>query len=243
LDAQKTRFRSLDAWFRSAQGVEVGHFFTSELNHLKDLLRGEVLLQLGGELSWLHDLHFNHKWCAAPYLNQSSTVITAFNQLPLERNSVDCIVAPLVMEAFTKSDSPIDEIDRVLKPMGHVIFFGVTPLSLWGFAIQLRRLSCYGHLAAKPRSLLLLKRAFLHRGYVQCHLSTFYYIPPLSSKKWMDKLNVLNELGKIISPAPAGFYCLVLQKYQAIQPNFILNPLNNTAWNGNGSLQPAARAF
>lgn len=242
-DAQKTRFRALDDWFKTPQGIDLGSAFTRELTSLNEFLHGETLLQLGhcGENPWLKALHYTHKWYATPYVNSSSTLISSFNQLPLDRNSVDCIIAPLIMEAFTHQKNPLDEIDRILKPMGYAIFLGIYPLSLWGLFIRLKRNFCFGPLPGKPTSVFFVKRTMLHCGYIQCNLSSFYYIPPVSTKKWLDKLEIFNELGKMISPCPAGFYCLVMQKQEESHPDLLLNEIENKQRDCSSLLQPACQ--
>lgn len=242
-DAQKSRFRALDNWFNSPQGIDLSEAFLSELAHLNEFLYGETLLQLGncGDNTWLQSLHYTHKWRATPYVLPSSTLITSFNQLPIDRNSVDCILAPLIMEAFSHKKNPIDEIDRILKPMGYVVFFGINPISLWGLFVRLRRYSCFGSLTGKPSSVFFIKRAMLHRGYIQCNFSNFYYIPPVSSIKWLDKLEILNELGKMISPCPAGFYCLVMQKQQEANTDLLLSAVEDELWEGKTALRPACQ--
>ena len=118
----------------------------SELAHLNEFLYGETLLQLGssGGDSWLKTLHYSHKWYATPYMNSSSSLITSFTQLPIDRDSVDCVIAPLVLEGFG-SKNPIDEIDRILKPMGYVVFFGINPMSLWEFLYAYDDFHVLGH--------------------------------------------------------------------------------------------------
>lgn len=240
-DAKKAGFLALDDWFSKPQGIDIADFFSAELHHLNGLLYGETLLQLGrcGKNPWLRPLHYTHKWQATYYPHSSSTLVSSFNQLPLDRNSVDCIIAPLVIEAYETPKSPIDEIDRILKPMGHVVFFGINPFSLWNLQLHLKGLSCFGPLKAKAKSVLSLNHLLLHRGYVQSYLSSFYYLPPVSSQKWLDKLQILNELGKMISPCPSGFYCLVMQKQQEIHPDFDLIK-DEEVWNKRRLFQPIA---
>lgn len=104
----KIRFQALRNWFLSDQGRHVGQAFTAELAPLAEFLYGETLLQFGdcGDNPWLHPLHYSHKWLASPFYDSSSSVITAFNSMPFDRNSVDCIIAPLAMEAFTHKKIP-----------------------------------------------------------------------------------------------------------------------------------------
>ena len=123
------------------------------------------------------------------------------------------------MEALGGGKNPIDEIDRVLKPMGYAILFGINPLSFWGGALAMQRLACFGPSKATLISSFALTRMMLHRGYRQCALTGFYYIPPVSNDYLIQKLAFLNEMGKMIWPFPAGFYCLIVQKYQYRSPS------------------------
>lgn len=226
LDEQKTKFQALNKWFFSDQGLNVAQAFSNELTSLRGLLYGERFLQLGslGDNTLSKRLRFQQKWVATPDVNADTTVITLLNQLPLERDSVDCIIAPLTMDAFSHEKNPIDEMDRVLKPMGYIVFFGINPFSLWGAWLRFAHSTCFGETKSRPKSVLSIKRAMINRGYIQCYLSNFYYIPPVTRKKWIDKLEILNVAGKMISPIPAGFYCLVVQKHQE---NFIpLTPIS-----------------
>jgi hypothetical protein len=216
LSDQKIRFQALCDWFQSSQGAHVGKAFAAELIPLTDLLYGDSLLQLGNSANnpWLHSLRYHHKWVATPYSDSKSDIITAFDAIPLERNSVDCILAPLTMQAFTHKINPLDEMDRILKPMGFIVFLGINPFSLWNFFMHFGKHSCFGTLSPHSMSFFFIKRAMLHRGYIQCSFSSFYFIPPVYKEQWIHRLEFLNEVGKMMWPSPAGFYCLVMQKFE-----------------------------
>ncbi len=221
LDEQVTKYSALDAWFKTAQGNCVAQAFFNELQQINGHLKGERLLQLGtcGENLWFSLFKFHYKWLVNPsVVPRVTTSVSSLTSLPFERDSMDCIIAPLSLEAFPQGKNPIDEIDRVLKPMGYVIFFGINPCSFWGAALALQRLNCFGHAPGTLTSSLSLKRTMLQRGYKQCALSSFYYIPPIESPFWMKKLEFFNEMGKMIWPFPAGFYCFIAQKYQYSPP-------------------------
>ena len=125
LDEQANKYRELDRWFMTAQGSRVAHAFAAEILHISEQFCGENLLQLGscGENLWLPPLKFRHKWLVTPCaLPQKTSLISSLTMLPIQRDSVDCVIAPLTLEAFACDKNPIDEIDRVLKPMGYAIF-------------------------------------------------------------------------------------------------------------------------
>lgn len=208
------------------QGNRVAHAFVAELMQVSKQLSGGTLLQLGncGENLWLASLNFRHKWVITPSLvPQKSSLIASLNMLPIERDSIDCIIAPLTLEAFSQGKNPIDEIDRLLKPMGYAIFFGINPCSFWGAALRWHRLSCFGSSAVTLTSSLTLKRMMLLRGYRQCALTSFYYIPPVTSEFLIRKLEFFNEMGKMVWPFPAGFYCFIVQKYQSCSPSLLID--------------------
>jgi hypothetical protein len=143
-------------------------------------------------------------------------LVTALNRLPLNRDSVDCILAPLTMNVL--DESLLDEMDRVLKSMGHLIFFGINPWSFWGLRWHWNPLHS---LSTQWTSSFRLKRALSRRGYQTALYHPFYYIPPVQEEGWIQKLEVLNEMGKMIKPFPAGFYCLIVQKHQTASPSLI----------------------
>lgn len=231
LDEQVTRYRALDNWFRIPQGVRVADAFTMELAAIREHLSGKCLLQLGncGTNPWLSMLKFRYQYVVTPCIfPQKSTLVASLTMLPLERDSVDCVVAPLTLEAFSGAKTPIDEIDRVLKPMGHVIFLGMNPFSFWGAALRFGKICCFDNFEAKPTSSLSIKSAMLHRGYRQNALTSFYYIPPVANEFLIKNLAFLNEMGKMIWPFPAGFYCFIAQKHEYCPPSLLTREIRGT---------------
>jgi len=226
LDEQANRYRSLDEWFQIPQGCRVAEAFASELMQLSERLTGNSLLQLGscGNNSWLSALKYRRKFLVSPcVLSKRTALISSLTALPIERDSIDCIVAPLTLEAFSGVKNPLDEIDRVLKPMGYTIFFGFNPYSFWGAALRFGHVRCFGNADTMLTSSLSLRRMMLQRGYRQCALTSFYYIPPVTSESLIHKLEFFNEMGKMIWPFPAAFYCFIVQKYQHIAPNALVD--------------------
>ncbi len=223
-------FLSLDAWFKSAQGSLVAQAFTDELKSTSHLKSGSYLLQLGlgGDNIWLPALNYRHHWIATPAsTHKKNTLLSDIHALPFEKNSIDCIIAPLTIEALMHGKLPIDEIDRILKPMGLIIILGINPISLWGLALSLGCTPCFGARTIIPASSLTLKQQFLNRGYTQMLLSSFYHLPPLKNPKLIKNLAFLNPMGKMLWPLPGGFYCFIAQKYQPIPPAGLMQRLSD----------------
>lgn len=203
--------------------MNVAGAFARELQRMTTLPEGQILLQLGlcGKNPWLSGLPFKYRWILAPWETNQAQIVSSITNLPFDRNSLDCIVAPLTLEAFSSFSNPLDELDRVLKPMGHMVFWGINPFSLWGCWFRYSQSGCFGNTQQWSHSCLSLKQAMNQRGYRQIHLSCFYYIPPFREEKWLNRFEILNEIGKMLSPLPSAFYCLVMQKNQPclIMPN------------------------
>jgi hypothetical protein len=220
LDEQRHRYRALDDWFKTAQGHQVGRAFAL---HRFDV-RGDARLQLGlcGESPWLLEPVFKQTYMATPCLGASdASLIASPDYLPWHQHQFDCVIAPMMIEMFGLLGSPLDEIDRVLKPMGHVIVFGINPLSLWGGAARYHHLPYLGSTELHLHSPMRVKRALEVRGYQLKALETFYYVPPFRKKAWIKKCFFLNEMGKMMTLFPAGFYYLIMQKYTPCTPDVV----------------------
>lgn len=213
---EEQRAEKLHQWFLHPQGIHLANAFALELMGINSLLRGEILLQLGhcGENPWLSDLKYSTQCIVSPCLyTAENTLRASFLELPFEKKSVDAVLMPLSLECFDHKKNPLDEVDRVLKPFGFVIFFGIQPLSIWGLWKRLGKLDRLGFYRAEFFSSFFLKRLLMQRGYLNCYRSYFYYIPPVKHPNWLKRLEILNHLNKLMSPYPAGFFCFIMQKH------------------------------
>lgn len=239
-DELEKKYDALEAWFNTPQGLRVAAAFFAELSPCRNFLHGSKLLQLGscGNNVWLSSLRYRYKWLVSPCDTPAKKTIKAsLSSLPVDRDSIDCVVAPLTIEG-AYDNNLLDEIDRVLKPMGYAVFFGVNPISFWGLALRYHFVSCFGSESVNLTSSFSIKNAMLHRGYKQCVFSSFFYIPPCSNT-WLKHLEFFNTMGKMIWPWPAGFYCLIMQKYNEAHPNVITEPVKKFAFHLTPSFQPA----
>lgn len=225
-EEQKRKEEALETWFGTPHGLRVSRAFSDEMGHAEPLLRGHHLLQIGqcGEHPWLSLLRFRYKWIATLSERPSqTTMVTSMLSLPLERKSMDCIIAPLTMETWSLEERVLDEMDRILKPQGHLVFFGVNPWSFWGAAWRFGVASCYGRQSMSPCSSLWLLHKMRLRGYHYRLLTSFYFIPPMVRAQCLERLDFLNQMGKMLWPYPAGFYCLVVQKKETCPASFLFS--------------------
>lgn len=229
IENQIKHYVALNQWFKTPLGIVVAKEFSRILAPHVDILTGGTLLQLGhcGENNWLNTLKFNDRWVASPFLVLGKNqLLCAFNNLPFPKKSLDCVIVPLTLEPFGSSLSLLDEIDRVLKPMGFIVFFSLNPWSLWGLAMKCGFLRCYDNNKIKMHTPYLLNRYLMHRGYTQFSLINFCYLPPLNKQSLIKKFIFFEEIGKMLWPFPSGLYCYIAQKSEVISPLFITHSIS-----------------
>lgn len=206
--------QNLDNWFLSAQGLDVADGFIHHLAELKQFLQGRHLLQIGsaGKNIWLQHLNYRYKTILAPKnVGVSKNIITNIYSMPIRNESVDCVLMPLILEQIKYPYRLLKEIDNIITPGGFIIILSVNIFSLWGLYMKLRGNKI---LDSKPRLLssFSVKKFLSSLSYMQyCHKS-FYGIPPLKNKQTLEKMEFINEMGKMIWPFSAGFYTLIMQK-------------------------------
>ncbi len=214
-------FDVLSRWFETAQGIHVAEAFSKELKLVSEYMVGNILLQFGAlnDVKLMELLNFRQKILVSPSRQaKQANFFSLIENLALDKNSIDCILAPLTLEMFSDENYPLDEIDRVLKPHGYVIFFGINPCSFWGAAAYLKYMPCLSKSVIKLRSSLSLKHDLLSRGYKQCYFSHFFYVPPFKNPWLFSKLGFLDEMSKMLWTYPAGFFCFIAQKNNPCLP-------------------------
>lgn len=213
---ERSKYTKLNQWFGTQQGKDIASAFASQLKNIDlPLSSSQRVLQLGmcADNLWLNAFAHKQVCCVSPAaIPAEKTVYASMHNLPLDRDSIDCVIAPFSVEISSKKMMLFDEIDRVLAPMGTIIFLGINPYGAWGILPSGRRL-CLGSSSIKLRSALWVQHTLLAKGYRLCHLTSFYYIPPLKQQSWLERLEFLNQMGKMVWPFPAGFYCLMMQKH------------------------------
>ncbi len=149
-------------------------------------------------------------------------------QIPLESNSIDLIVMPHVLEFSADPHQILREVERTLRPEGHVLVSGFNPRSLWG----LRRL-----LAREPRafpwtgefiSLPRLKDWLKLLGFEVSTGRFVCYAPPAATGQWLARFGFLERAGDRWWPISGGVYLLEAIKrvpgMRVIRPEWATRP-------------------
>jgi SAM-dependent methyltransferase len=145
------------------------------------------------------------------------SLIANFDELPFQDGSVDVLYLPHLLEFFNDPRPILAEVARILSPAGKVIILNFNPAGLWGVTRILRKFVL--PLAKKPpwslhfHSRVKLSRLLSERElFVQEHTSAFYR-PPISHPYWLEKLGVLEVLGRFSWPEwGASYFCVATKK-------------------------------
>ena len=124
-------------------------------------------------------------------------IVSGFEELPLESQSVDLVVLPHQLEFSPAPHQILREADRVLRPEGRLVVVGMNPLSLWGLRQSLSRrpfapfLPPTGQLIGIPRlrDWMKLLSFEIDSGHYGC------YAPPCRTQKWLDRMHFLEDAG------------------------------------------------
>jgi SAM-dependent methyltransferase len=138
-------------------------------------------------------------------------VLGESDALPLGERSVDVALLPHTLDFCDDPHAVLREVNRVLRPEGHVVILGFNPMSLWG----LRRLVSrrprpapwcgqFFRLARVKDWLALLDFEFTQGGML-------YYRPPVN-RETLDRLFFFEKAGDRWWPMMAAAYLIVAKK-------------------------------
>ena len=104
-----------------------------------DGIFGEQCLQLGlwgDNRTFLRFTRTQHCSLIAERAEGEPSAIAEMHRLPVESDSLDAVLLPHTLDYTDRHHAILREVDRVLRPNGHVLILGFKPGGLWG----LRRL-------------------------------------------------------------------------------------------------------
>lgn len=134
--------RALESWYATEPGEELCEVIRARLEPVLDLSFGYHILQSGPlpTRSLITQSPINHQIFACSAVDRSASMFCHGDELPLESDSVDTVVAFHALEFDEHPHGSLREMQRVLRPHGHLIIVGFNPLSLLGASQYLRGL-------------------------------------------------------------------------------------------------------
>ncbi len=138
-------------------------------------------------------------------------IVASMDELPFEAESFSTIFLPFALESTDNIHALLDEVKRVLTPDGILCIVGINPFSLWGVARGLHS-SNMQPFNSKGYSSLRVYASLSSRNFTIFGIKSFFYRPPLSSVKGLQKTRFLEPVGQMFWPYPGGLYFLLAQK-------------------------------
>lgn len=205
--------RSLYDWFQTPAGQRVMARETDLLEKALPGLFGYHLLTLGNlqydlsasPISAKHTLY-----SPAEVLEDANDgLIGAYTSLPIQRDSVDVLFLPHLLEYSHYPHIVLREAERVIHPDGHIIILGFNPISCYGL--------CRAVLGF--RDMMPWKGYFFHpvriRDWLQLLGFSIKYIqftaftPPFSSENLSSRLQFMERAQNGILAPLGGVYMMV----------------------------------
>lgn len=96
-----------------------------------------VLMGEAAMLSWAHTSMITHHLWLHPHIKRHKNprvlqIASHYEALPLADESVDVVLLPHVLEQAPHAQKILNEIQRVLRPEGHLMISGFHPWTWWG---------------------------------------------------------------------------------------------------------------
>lgn len=132
--------------------------------------------------------------------------------LPIASDSLDVLLLSHNLEFTSEPHQILREADRVLIPEGHVVILGFNP---WGWWIWW--CLTWGWRRKAPWCGKFLRCGRLRDwlellGFDIVEVRGYFYRPPFSSRRIMEKLSFVERLGHRFWPFFSGAYCIVAKK-------------------------------
>lgn len=195
----------LAGWLQTPPGQHLLAWEQAQVDAVVADLFGFHALQLGlPELEGLQANRMPHRWLAGRDL------LCDFEALPFESASLDLVLLPHALERAADPHRLLREVERVLRPEGRLIVFGLNPASLWGLRQKLGALRRRGQ-PYLPREGEFIGywrlRDWLKLLSFEVEAARFgVYRPPLRTEAWLQRWRWAERVGARWWPVLGAVY-------------------------------------
>ncbi|MDP5055039.1 MAG: class I SAM-dependent methyltransferase [Congregibacter sp.] len=173
--------RALESWYARESGEQLCDAIRERLEPVLGLSFGYHILQIGPmpTRSLIDESPINHQIFASAAVDQKASLVCHADELPLESDSVDALVAFHALEFDEQPHGSLREMQRVLRPHGHLIIVGFNPLSLLGasqYVRGLKKTSLWNKQRHRP---VTLRRLTDWLRLVDCELESSQQLFPI----------------------------------------------------------------
>lgn len=244
MSTQESTIVSLSAWLNTDPGQYARNWEQTRFDSMVDNVFGYRALQIGlPELDLLRANRMPFKAFVGPELPAAEQtydwagIVRAEPEfLPFDRESMDLVVLPHILETSSNPHQVLREVDRILMPEGRVVISGFNPWSLWGLRQRTPFLKPWLPPEVNQQvSLSRLKDWFkllsfeIEFGHFGC------YVPSFRTKKWLDRTAFFESAGDRWWPACGGIY--VVSAVKRVHGMTLLKP----NWKKNRAVKQSAR--
>lgn len=133
----------LESWYARDNGQHLLQTTREAVARILDTAFGYHLLQVGYTRNHplYQDSPINHRIYAAEQGGTQVSLLATADELPLESDSIDTLIAHHCLEFHPNPHQVLREIQRVLTPQGQLLVVGINPFSMLGISTRLRGLS------------------------------------------------------------------------------------------------------
>lgn len=155
--------------------------------------------------------------------DRKAQLIGSQYDLPLQKDSLDVVILPHLLEFSSHPHQILREVERVIVPNGRMIILGFNPLSCYGFCRAmfgfLGRMPWKGHYYHPIR----LRDWIQLLGFRITRISYAGFVPPLPSEALMTKLAFMERASSSFI-APLGSIYMIVARKETVTPNVIKQP-------------------
>jgi len=186
-------FTELESWYARDNGQYLLQATRHALQDSLDTAFGYHILQLG--VSCRQPLcegsRIHHRIYCAERAGAGVGLVAHPEELPLDSDSVDTVIAHHCLEFAFNPHQVLREIQRVLTPQGRLLIVGFNPYSLLGCNTRLRGLLRHPLWSRHQPVSELRLRDWLHLlGFEVVNTSRLYGLPPVGAgwlRQWMSR--------------------------------------------------------
>ncbi len=197
--------QELESWYGRDRGQYLQEQIRSQVQPVLDTVFGYHLLQLSPctNLPLYDSSPINHRIYASTHTGNKVGVISLEDELPLETDSVDAVIALHSLEFSENPHQVLRELQRVLTPQGHMLLIGFNPNSLTGVIRRLQG-ACGSDLWKEhcPVSENRLADWLYLLGCEVRERSRFYHVPPVGGgrvRHWLSAVDRWSEQHNFLS--------------------------------------------
>ncbi|WP_317929203.1 class I SAM-dependent methyltransferase [Halioxenophilus sp. WMMB6] len=210
---------SLEQWFATPLGASLLQAEQEMIDKALSYLFGYHLVQLSvvRRAKLYSNSKINHCFGLHP-MGGDQSIFTGqcqFDQLPLDKASVDVALLHHVIDFAAQPHRLLREVVRAVAPHGHIVIVGFNPLSPLGVS---RMFSRYTFRKPYQRShAIRVARVVDWLRLLDCEpvgIETGYFRMPINSQFFIDKSQWFEPLGEHLLSPFGGFYMIIARKEQ-----------------------------